>query len=88
MAARQYRVHIAPAAERDLRALPVEVLRRIRPRIDGLATDPRPPGVEKLAGGGDLYRLRVGDYRIIYQVQDRAVLVLIVRVRHRRDVYR
>lgn len=64
MAARQHRVELSPAAERDLRSLPLEVLRRLRPRIDTLATNPRPPGVKKLEGEEALYRLRVGDYRV------------------------
>ncbi len=53
-----------------------------------LAEEPRPDGVKKLAGSDDLYRVRVGDYRIIYQIRDATVLVVIIRVGHRGDVYR
>jgi mRNA interferase RelE/StbE len=55
--------------------------------IDGLATNPRPPGAAKLAGRDD-FRIRVGDYRIVYAVDDRERLVIVARIAHRRDVYR
>ena len=54
----------------------------------GLAANPRPPGVEKLAGPDDFYRIRVGDYRIIYQIQDDVLMILVVKIGHRREVYR
>jgi mRNA interferase RelE/StbE len=57
-------------------------------RIDALALDPRPPASKKLPGGEDLYRIRVGDYRVIYQVQARIVVVTVIRIGHRRDIYR
>jgi len=85
---RPYRVELAPGAARDLRALPVAVRRRVGLRIESLALDPRPAGAKKLAGLESLYRLRVGDYRILYQVLDRVLLVLLVGLGHRRDVYR
>ncbi len=56
--------------------------------IDGLAIDPRPSGVVKLSGEENLYRVRAGDYRIVYSIQDAALLVLIVKVGDRKDVYR
>lgn len=56
--------------------------------IDALAEEPRPSGVRKIRGADDLYRIRVGDYRVVYQVKDDVLVVLIIRVRHRRDVYR
>jgi mRNA interferase RelE/StbE len=83
-----YRVELTPAAQRDLRSLDRPMLRRIDAKIQSLAEEPRPHGVEKLAGESDVYRIRVGDYRILYQIDDTVVIVLIVRVRHRRDVYR
>ncbi len=61
---------------------------RLRPKIDALAGNPRPRGAEALAGEPNLYRIRVGDYRIIYQIRDRVLLVVLVRIRHRRDAYR
>jgi mRNA interferase RelE/StbE len=54
----------------------------------GLANDPRPPGCDKLAGLEALYRIRVGHYRIVYQIRDQELVVLIVKIRHRREVYR
>jgi mRNA interferase RelE/StbE len=57
-------------------------------RVEALAGDPRPQGCEKLEGVRDLYRVRVGEYRVVYQVSDNILLVLVVRVAHRRDVYR
>lgn len=83
-----YRIELTPAAQRDLRSLDRPLLRRIDAKIRALAEDPRPLGVEKLTGEGNIYRVRVGDYRILYQIDDAVVIVLVVRVRHRRDVYR
>jgi mRNA interferase RelE/StbE len=83
-----YRVEFKPSARRQLRKLPAEVQRRIVLRAEALGGDPRPPGVEALAGADALYRVRVGDYRIVYEVRDRILLVLVVRIGHRREVYR
>lgn len=77
-----------PAAAREFRKLPEEVKRRLKPKIDALANDPRPPGVEKLAGSETSYRIRVGDYRILYRIEDKALLISIVRIAHRREAYR
>lgn len=83
-----YRVFDKPAAERDLAKLPRDVLRRVSDRISRLAENPRPPGSEKLKGEEDLYRIRVGDYRVLYEIDDEARAVWVARVRHRRDAYR
>lgn len=83
-----YRIELTPAAARDLRALDRGALRRIDAKIQALAEEPRPSGVQKLAGEVDLYRVRVGDYRILYTIEDAVLLVVLVRIRHRRDVYR
>ena len=56
--------------------------------MDALAANPRPKGVKKLSGPDDLYRIRVGDYRIVYQIHDDRLIVLVVRIGHRKDVYR
>jgi len=77
-----------PAAVRDLRKLPEDIRRRVAARIDALATDPTPAGAEPLKGEPDCFRLRVGEYRILYQVERKAHAVLIARIRHRREVYR
>ena len=84
----RYRVEFARPAARQFEDLPEEVQLRLRPRIDSLAGNPRPQGVQKLASEEELYRLRVGDYRIIYQIQDKVLLVLVVKVGHRKEVYR
>jgi mRNA interferase RelE/StbE len=81
-----YTIDIAPAAERQLRALSKTLQRRIVQHLRDLQTDPRPSGVKKL--DDDIYRIRVGDYRIMYQIQDQALLILVLKVGHRRDIYR
>jgi mRNA interferase RelE/StbE len=83
-----YRLVMRPAAERDLRALTPAILARVDARIQELAMTPRPRGVEHLRGPQGGFRLRVGDYRILYDVDDAQQMVIIGRVRHRRDVYR
>ena len=88
MEAPVHRIIFAPRAERDFRALSREVQRRLKPRIDTLAHNPRPRGVKALSGEEGLLRLRVGDYGIIYQVEGHALTVLILKIGHRREVYR
>lgn len=83
-----YAVVLKPAAVRALRKLPEDVRRRVAAHLDALAGDPRPPGVEALQGASDLYRVRVGDYRIVYQLEHKALVVLVVRIGHRREIYR
>ena len=84
-----YSVLIKPSAAKEIEAVGQRDDRqRIVTRIRSLARDPRPFGSEKLSGKGDLYRLRVGRYRIIYSVSDAELVVLIVRVGHRKNVYR
>ena len=83
-----YRVEIAAPARRSLRALDRSVQVRIIRALEALAEEPRPSGCLKMAGPADLYRIRVGEWRIIYTVQDARLIVLVVRVGHRGDVYR
>lgn len=84
-----YRIEFRPAALRDLRSLPKDVLVRVGARIAALADEPRPSGAEKLSGTEeDFYRIRVGDYRVIYKIEDKVLLIVIIKVRHRREVYR
>lgn len=83
-----YRIEFTPRADRQFRSLPAAVQKRLGKRIDKLAQNPRPRGVEKLEGEIGLLRLRVGRYRVIYTVQDERLLVLVVKIGHRRDVYR
>lgn len=82
-----YRLFIKPSAAKEIEALPKQDRRRIVAKITSLSHDPRPPGCEKLSGH-DRYRLRQGNYRILYEIQDLALIVVIVKVGHRRDVYR
>ncbi len=83
-----YRVEFFRSARRTCDQLPVEVQRRLIPRIDALAENPRPPGAIALTGPVRLWRIRVGDFRIVYQIDDAARTVSIVRIGHRREVYR
>lgn len=83
-----WRVILAPAAERQLRALPEGAERRIVRRLRALRAEPRPPGCLKLKGREDACRLRVGDYRIIYRIEAAVLVVLVIEIGHRRDVYR
>ena len=83
-----YQVELRPAALRDFNRLPLETQRRIRPAVDRLATNPRPPGVEKLAAQVKRYRIRVGDYRIVYEIRDAVLLIMVFRIAHRREIYR
>ena len=84
-----YRVLIKASAAKEIEAVdPKKDRQRIVAAIRSLADNPRPPGCEKLAGEGDRYRIRVGRYRIIYSVGDGELLVVVVRVGHRKDVYR
>jgi mRNA interferase RelE/StbE len=83
-----YRVELSPGARRDLRQIDSGTRDRILRALVRLETQPRPPGARKLKGGDELWRIRVGDYRIVYEVRDRILVVLVVRVAHRREVYR
>jgi mRNA interferase RelE/StbE len=83
-----YRIEFVPAAARDFRGLSPDAQRRLRPRIDALAVQPRPPEAAPLKGAEHIYRLRVGDYRILYEVRGAMLLVLVIRIGHRREIYR
>ena len=82
-----YSVVIRRSAGKEIEALPTADRRRVVARIRALATDPRPVGCEKLSGE-EKYRLRQGDYRILYEITDRELIVTVVKVGNRRDVYR
>jgi mRNA interferase RelE/StbE len=83
-----YNVQILPSAACELAALPAKFRERMNARIRSLASDPRPFGTVKLHGSPALYRSRVGDYRIVYEIRDQILVVLVVKVAHRREVYR
>lgn len=82
-----YTVRITPVARRQIKDLERTVQERIIKCLEKLGTNPRPQGVKKLSGAESLYRVRVGDYRIIYEIQDKALVVLVVKVAHRREAY-
>ena len=82
-----YKLLIKPSAAKELEALPDKDRKRTATKIQRLAREPRPTGAEKLSGQ-DRYRLRQGDYRILYAIDDPAATVVIVKIGHRRDVYR
>ncbi len=83
-----YEVRLKPSAERELRRLPREVAARIAEAVAALGVDPRPHGVKKLLGSATAYRIRIGDYRVIYDVFDGVLVVVVVTIAHRREVYR
>lgn len=90
MTEHRYEIHLTPSARRDVAGLPVAAQRRIARAIDGLAIEPRPRGSRLLAGRPNerIWRLRVGDHRVLYEVRDALLIVLVIRVAHRRDAYR
>jgi mRNA interferase RelE/StbE len=83
-----YRVEVARRAAKVLGGLPRREQQRVRAAIDLLADQPRPPGCVAMAGEPHAYRVRVGDYRIVYEVLDDWMVVQVIRIGHRREVYR
>ncbi len=83
-----YSIVIKRSAEKELKAVPLGDLKRVIDRIRGLAKQPRPLGCEKLSGELERYRIRQGDYRIVYSIDDAARVVEVVKIGHRREVYR
>ena len=82
-----YRVALASSAEKELRDLPKKIIARIVPRLERLEGNPRPAGCKKLKGGDREWRIRVGDYRIVYVIDDLARTVDVTRIAHRREAY-
>jgi mRNA interferase RelE/StbE len=83
-----YSVIYQGPAEAALRKLPREIQVRILRKVDQLAANPFPPGTEKLSGATELWRIRIGDYRVVYTVERKELVVLVLKVGHRREVYR
>ena len=83
-----YRVTLTAGAARQLRKLDPPARRRVQAAIELLSSDARPPAATQLVGGGGEWRVRTGDYRIVYEIHDGELLVLVLAVGHRRDVYR
>ena len=82
-----YEVSLTPAAARQLRKFDPQVRRRVQAAIELLATEPRPPAATRLVGGKGEWRVRTGDYRIVYEIVDEQLLVLVLTGGHRREVY-
>jgi len=83
----KYKLFFTETFYKNLKDVPARDTKRILSRVEGLAEDPRPVGSEKLSGLPDRYRVRQGDYRIIYSIEDEQLLVVVVKVGHRREVY-
>jgi len=84
----EYNIGFKSSAAKEFRNLPENIKQTIEIAIDELRQNPRPIGVVKLQNEEDLYRIRVGDYRVVYEIDDAAKSILITRVRHRREAYR
>jgi mRNA interferase RelE/StbE len=83
-----YEVYLEKAAENDLKRLPTTTFHRIIPHIKALAQNPTPSGCRKLTGSKNDWRIRIGDHRVLYEIDEKAKAVRIMRVRHRREAYR
>ena len=83
-----YAIEFLPSAAKELTALPRDVQRRISKKIDSLRENPRPPGVKLLEAKQRLFRLRVGDYRVLYTIEGRRLLIVVIKVGHRKEIYR
>lgn len=83
-----YEIRFVDSAAKEFRSLPVDMKNRIQTAVDGLVRSPRPTGVKKLRGSQGLYRIRVGEYRVVYEIDDKARLLRVTRVRHRKEAYR
>ena len=83
-----YRVSLSPSAARQLRKFDPQVRRRIQGVLELLAVEPRPPAATRLVGGAGEWRVWTGDYRIVYEIEDQELLVLVLGVGHRREIYR
>ena len=82
-----YTLEIKPSARKELERLRDDLIARMTPKIEALTANPRPPGCKKLRGYEDLWRVRLGTYRIVYIIDDDCKTVSVTRVAHRRDVY-
>jgi mRNA interferase RelE/StbE len=84
-----YRIRFKKSAEKEIAKLPIKAINQIRPAIDGLAANPRPPGSKKLETQKEpLWRIRIGDYRVIYLIEEIIKIVEIRRIGHRKDIYK
>ncbi|MGA3239312.1 MAG: type II toxin-antitoxin system RelE/ParE family toxin [Bryobacteraceae bacterium] len=84
----KYHVALASSAEKELKDLPRQLIARLVRRLENLSSNPRPSGCKKLIGGEGEWRIRVGDYRAVYTIDDEKLLVEVTRIRHRSEVYK
>ncbi|KAM3092675.1 type II toxin-antitoxin system RelE family toxin [Phormidesmis sp. 146-35] len=82
-----YQVELSPSARRQLKKLPSDIQAEVLQALTDLAADPRPMGIAKMSGD-DAYRIRVGKYRVVYEIYDEVLIVIVVKIGHRREVYR
>ena len=87
MTTKSYQIKFKPSAEKKFFSLPIKIQDKLEKKIDLLSGNPRPQGVKKLVGANSIYRIRSGDYRIIYEIKDKVLLILVLAVGHRKDVY-
>ncbi|MCL6436436.1 MAG: type II toxin-antitoxin system RelE/ParE family toxin [Leptolyngbyaceae cyanobacterium HOT.MB2.61] len=83
----RYRIEFLKTAQKELLKLPKEIQQRIAAQLDALLIDPYPPDTKKLKNGNGRFRIRVGDYRIIYRIEEEALVILIIKIGHRRNIY-
>jgi mRNA interferase RelE/StbE len=83
-----YTITFARSARKELQSLPIDVAERLLKKIESLTINARPAGSQKLSGAADLWRIRIGDYRVVYKIDDNRHIVDVTVVRHRREVYR
>ena len=84
----KYEIIFARSARKELESLDHKIIEKIFPKIEGLSGNPRPQNCRKLQGSRNLWRMRVGDYRVIYSINDKTYLIDIIAIRHRRDAYK
>jgi mRNA interferase RelE/StbE len=83
-----YTIRFKQSAAKEFKKLPAKAQARILEAIEALSGEPRPPGCRKLVGSENLYRIRVGQYRVIYEIDDGELIIMIIIIRHRKDAYR
>ncbi|PHM07297.1 type II toxin-antitoxin system RelE family toxin [Nostoc sp. 'Peltigera malacea cyanobiont' DB3992] len=83
-----YEVKFSKGAKKQFRKLPLDVQERIQTKINDLAIEPRPNGVKKLQGDDNSYRIRVGDYRVVYELDDDVLIVTVIKIGHRSEIYK